>query len=123
MPTFAGVLVHRLAVDLEAFAELDTGAGNYFLELRLALHQWQLPQIATVQAEELEGDHDDLRRLALEFVLQHREIGGAVGGWYDDLAVHYGRRRLDVPGVVGDLLEAMRPVVAAAGEYLDGLVG
>ena len=35
----------------------------------------------------------------------------------------HGRRRLDVPGIVGDFLETVRPVVSAAGKYLDGLVG
>ena len=35
----------------------------------------------------------------------------------------HGRRRLDVPGIVGDFLETVRPVVSAAGRYLDGLVG
>ena len=61
--------------------------------------------------------------LTLELVLQHREIGGAVGGRHDDLAVDDRRGRLDVPGVVGDLLEAVGPVVAAPGEDLDRLVG
>ena len=64
-----------------------------------------------------------LVELALELVLQHREIGGAVGGGHDDLAVDDGGARLDVPSVVGDLLEAVGPVVAAAGENLDRLVG
>ena len=59
----------------------------------------------------------------LEFVLQHRKIGGAVGGGHDDLAVDHRRRCLDVPGVVGHLLEAMRPVVTSPGEDLDGFVG
>lgn len=37
------------------------------------------------------------------------------------LAVDSGRAYLNVPGVVGDLLEAVRPVVAAADEDPDGL--
>jgi hypothetical protein len=44
-------------------------------------------------------------------------------GRHHDLAVHYGRTRFDPPGVMGDLLEAMRPIVAAAGEYLRRFVG
>ena len=41
----------------------------------------------------------------------------------NDLAVDDRGASGDVPGVVGDLLEAVGPVVAPAGEYLDGLVG
>ena len=118
----AGVLEHRLAVDLEGFAELDVGAGDDLLEFGLTLVQRQLPQIATVQIEEVERHQNDTGGLALELVLQHREIGGAVGGRYDDLAVDHRRRCLDVPGVVRDFLESMRPIVTAAGEYLDGFV-
>ena len=44
-------------------------------------------------------------------------------GRHDDLAVDDRGAGGDVPGVVGDLLEAFGPVVAAAGEDLDGLVG
>jgi hypothetical protein len=43
------VLEHRLAVDLEAFAELDVGVGDYLLEQSLALNQRQLPQVSAVQ--------------------------------------------------------------------------
>ena len=56
-----------------------------------------------------------LGRLALEFVLQHGKIRGAVGGRNDDLAVDDGGAGADVPGFVRDLLEALGPVVAAAG--------
>lgn len=114
---------HRLAVNLEAFAELDVGAGDDLLELGLALVERHLPQVAAVKVEQIEGDQDDLRRLTLEFVLQHREVGGAIGGWDHDLAVDHRRRCLDVPGVVRHLLEAMRPVMTAPCEDLDGFVG
>ena len=93
------------------------------LALGLALVERHLPQVAAVKVEQIEGDHDDLRRLTLEFVLQHREVGGAIGGWDHDLAVDHRRRCLDVPGVVRHLLEAMRPVMTAPGEDLDGFVG
>jgi hypothetical protein len=109
---------HRVAVDLEAFAELHIGACNDLLELGLALRQRQLPEVATVKVQQIKGDQDDLRRLPLELVLQYGEIGGAVGGRYHDLTVDHRRRGLDVPGIKGDLLEAMRPVVAAPGETL-----
>jgi hypothetical protein len=56
-------------------------------------------------------------------VLQHGEIGGAVGGRYHDLAVDGGGRGLDVPRVVADFFEAMRPIVTAPGEDPDRLVG
>ena len=41
-PDLAGVGEHLAAVDLEAFAELDVGAGDDLLQLRLALDQRQL---------------------------------------------------------------------------------
>ena len=96
---------------------------DQLLQVRLALDQRQLPQVVAVEIEQVEGDHHDLGGPALQLVLQHREIGGAVGGRHHDLAVDDRRARADVPGVVGDLLEAVGPVVAAAGEDLHGLVG
>src|SRR5665213_65116 len=69
----AGVLEHRMAVDLKGFAELDFGAGDDLLELGLAPVKRQLPQIAAVEVKEVEGDHDDLCRLPFEFVLQYRD--------------------------------------------------
>ena len=96
----AGVREHLAALDLEAFAELDVGAIDDLLELGFALDQRQLPQIAAIQIEQIERDQHDLGRLALELVLQHREIGSAVGGGDDDLAVDDGGARLDAPGVV-----------------------
>jgi hypothetical protein len=117
------VLEHRPAVDLEGFAELDVGAGDDLLELGLALVERHLPDVATVQVQQVEGDQDDLRRLPLELVLQYGKIGGAVGGRHHDLAVDHRRRGLDVPGVVADFFESMRPIMAAPGEDLDGLVG
>ena len=117
------MLEHRQAIDLEGLAELDFGVGDDLFQFGLASVQRQLPQIAAVQIHQIEGDHDDFGRLALELVLQHREVCGAVDGWYDDLSVEDRRRRLDVPGVVGDYLEPVRPIVAASGEDLDGLVG
>ena len=122
-PDLAGMRVHLAAVDLEALAELDVGAGDQLLQMRLALDQRQLPQIVAVEIEQIEGDHHDLGRLALQLVLQHREVGGAVGGGHDDLAVDDRRAGADVPSIVGDLLEALGPVVAAPGEDLDRLVG
>jgi hypothetical protein len=47
----------------------------------------------------------------------------AVGGGDDDLAVDDGGGRLDAPGIVGDLLEAVRPVVATPGKNPGRLVG
>jgi hypothetical protein len=51
------------------------------------------------------------------------EVGGAIGGRYHDLPVDYGGCRLDVPGIVRDLSETMRPVVAAPRVDLGRLVG
>ena len=61
----AGVREHLAAVDLEAFAELDVGAGDDLLQFGLALEQRQLPDIPAVQIEQVEGDQDDLGRLPL----------------------------------------------------------
>ena len=120
----SGVLEHRLPIDFEAFAELDVCAADDLLEWGLALMERQLPEVSTVQKENVECDQDDLRRLTFKLVLQHREVGGAVGGGYDDLAVEDCRRRLDVPGVVAHLLETVSPVIMSTpGEDLDGLVG
>ena len=50
--------------------------------------------------EKVEGHQDDAFGRSFELVLQDREVGGAVGGRDDDLAVNDGRAGLDVPGVV-----------------------
>lgn len=39
---------HRLAIDFEAFVELEVGAGDDLLQFGLALGERQLPDIATV---------------------------------------------------------------------------
>jgi hypothetical protein len=70
---------------------------------------------SAVQVEQVEGDQYDLDRGALELVLQHGEVGRAVGGRHDDLAVDDRRARLDVPGITGDLPEAFGPVIFRAG--------
>ena len=114
---------HLASVDLEALAELDVGPVDELLQVRLALDQRQLPQIVTVEVKQVERDQHDLGRLALQLVLQDREVGGAVRGRHDDLAIDDRGTGADVPGIVGDLLEAFGPVVAAPGEDLDGLVG
>jgi hypothetical protein len=62
-------------------------------------------------------------RLALQFVLKHREVGGAVGGGHHDLAVDDRGAGADQVGVSSDLLEPVGPVVAAPREDLNVLVG
>ena len=91
-------------------------------QVRLALDQRQLSQIIAVEVKQIEGDQHDLSRLALQLVLQNGEIGGAVFGRNDDLAIDDRRTGADVPRVVSDLSEAFGPVVAAPGEDLDRLV-
>src|SRR5712691_989165 len=76
----AGVLVHLAAIDPEALAELDIGLGDDFLEQGLTFEQRQLPQIVAVEVKQIERDHHDLFGSSLEFVLQHREVRGAVPG-------------------------------------------
>jgi hypothetical protein len=113
------VLKHLAAVDLKTLAKLDTGFVDQLFKQRLALDQRQLPEIMAVQVKQVEGDHHDLGRLALQLILQNRKVSGAVGGRDDDLALEDRRAGTDVPGVGGDFLETVRPVVAVAGEDLD----
>jgi hypothetical protein len=63
-----------------------------------------LPDVAAVEVDQVERDHNDAFRRSLELVLQNREVGGAVGSGHDDLAVDDRGSRLDVPGVVRNLL-------------------
>jgi hypothetical protein len=90
--------------------------------------RWVLRSISgsrrrSVEVKQVERDQDNLGRLAFQFVLQDREVRGAVLGEHDDLAIDDRRTGTDVPGVVGDFAEAFCPVVAAPSEDLDGLVG
>src|SRR4051812_27749790 len=83
----AGVGIHVRAVDLEALAELDVSAVDDLLEVGLAFDQRQPPKIATIEVKEIERDQHDLDRLAFQFVLQNREVGGAVSCRDNDLTV------------------------------------
>ena len=56
----AGMLVHVLAIDLEAVAELDSGAVDDVLELGLTCEQRELSQAMAVQIKQVECDKDDL---------------------------------------------------------------
>ena len=58
-PELAGMLVHLLAIDLEAVTELYSCAGDELLELGLAREQRQLPQVMTIQIKQVEGDKND----------------------------------------------------------------
>ena len=114
---------HFPAVEFEAFAELDRRLLDELLEDRLAFDQRQFSQVPSVQIKQIERDQYDLGGLALQLVLQHRKIGGAVRGRDDHLAVDDGGARVDQVGVAGDLAETLGPVVAATGEHLDVVVG
>jgi hypothetical protein len=90
--------------------------------LRLILH-WMRQRtfvrnhrskIATINP----GDHHDLVGLALQLVLQDGKVRGAICSWYDHFAVDDRRTGTDMPRLVGDLPEALGPVIAAAGEDL-----
>jgi hypothetical protein len=80
-----------------------------------SLDQGQPPQVATVQVKQIEGDQHDLARFTSQLVLQDGEIGRAVGGRHDNLAVDDRAAATNVPGVGGHLLEPGGPVVGAAG--------
>jgi hypothetical protein len=67
----AGVFEHLAAVDLEALAELDIGFVDGLLEERLALDQRKLSQVVTIEVKQIERDHDDFGRPALQLVFQN----------------------------------------------------
>ena len=119
MSRLAGVLVHLAAIDLETLAELDIGLGDDLLQQRLALEQWQGAKGTAVQVQQIERDQHDVFGSALEFVLQNREIGAAVGSRHDHLTVDDRRSGVDVPCVGRDLSEAVGPIIAAPSEYRD----
>jgi hypothetical protein len=66
-PDLAGMGAHLAPVDLEARAELDVGAVDELLQMRLALDQRQLSQIVAVEIKEVERDQHDLGVFALQF--------------------------------------------------------
>lgn len=47
----------------------------------MTLDQRRFPKVVTVRVQQVEGDQHDFCRLALELVLEDREIGGAVGAF------------------------------------------
>lgn len=114
--------VHLTTADLEAFTELDVSAVDDLLQVGLAFDQRQPPEVVTVQIKQVERDEHDLLRFALEFVLQDREVGSAVLSRDDDLTVDDRGAGGDVPGIVGNFAESFGPIIAAAGEDLDGFV-
>ena len=57
-------------------------------------------------------------RVAPQLLDEHRVIGRAVVGGHHDFAVDDSATGLEVPSVVGDLLETIGPVVAPARENL-----
>ena len=67
--SLAGVRVHLATIDLETLAELNGGLGDQLLQLRLALHQRQLPQVVSVEVEQIEGHQYDLFGTALQLIL------------------------------------------------------
>lgn len=91
----AGVREHLFAVDLKTFAELDGCLLDQLFQVRLALEEWQLPQILAVEIEQIEGDHDEPVGLAAQLVLQHGEIRGAVCCRNDHFAVDDGTAGVD----------------------------
>src|SRR6185369_17976134 len=97
--------------------------GDQSLELSLALFKRLLSQVVAVEIKKVESHHDDLVGLAAQLVLQHGEVGGAVGGRHHDLAIDDGRTGGDQKRVVGNFLEPVGPVVAVAGEHPGRLVG
>ena len=60
--------------------------------------QRQSPQVTPIEVKQVESDRHDLGGPPLEFILQNREVGGAIGR--------------------GNLSKAVRPVIAATGKNL-----
>jgi hypothetical protein len=104
------------AVDLKTFAELNIAAVDDLVKMHLALDQQQLWKVIAIEIEQVECDQHDLFRLSLELVLKDGKIRRAVSGGNDDLAIDGSRAGSDVSGVVGNLPEALGPILAAAGE-------
>src|SRR5207247_1544759 len=73
-----------------------------------------------VDIKQIEGNHHDLFGSALEFVLQHGKVRGAVLCRNDYLAIDDRRPGIYVPGIGRDLSETVRPIIAASGEHFDG---
>jgi hypothetical protein len=77
------------------------------------LDQRQTSQIVAVQVKQIERDQDDLCRMALQFILQNREVGRVVRGRHHDFAIDNRGASGDVPGIISNLAEAFGPVVTA----------
>jgi hypothetical protein len=93
--------------DLKALAELDRRFGDQLLQVGLARDQRKFSHVVAVEMERVEGDHHDPGRLALQLVLRHREVGGAVGGRDHDLAVDDCGPRVDGgrdPDITGTII-------------------
>jgi hypothetical protein len=78
---------HLAAVDLETLAELNVGFVDQLLKQRLAFDEPQFSEIITIEVKQVEGDHYDLGRSTLQFILQHRKIRAAVSARCDDFAI------------------------------------
>jgi hypothetical protein len=106
--------VHVRTVDLEALAELDVGAIDDLLKLGLAFDQRRPPEVIAVEVKQVERDQDDLRRCP------SARSAGQRSRWCRSRQERQTSPSMiaagtDVPGIVGDLAEALGPVVAATG--------
>src|SRR4029077_10272308 len=71
-----------------------------------------------VEVKQVESDHYDLGGPPLEFILQRREVGGAIGSRDNHFTVDDRGACIHVPSVRGNLSKAVRPVIAATGKNL-----
>lgn len=70
-------LEHFAAVDFEALAEINFRLLDKLLEQRSALDQPEFSEIIAVELKQVETDHHDLGRSALELIQHNQKVGGA----------------------------------------------
>jgi hypothetical protein len=101
---------YRAAADGKAFAELNIGASDYFIESGLADRQRQAPQILAIQIKRAKATSTSFVDLPLSSFCRTAKTRGAIGGRH-----HFARSRSRpyVPCVARDLLEAFGPVIMA----------
>src|SRR4051812_13474706 len=102
-PNLAGVGEHSLPSSSKLSLNWTAVFSTSFFRCALRFDERQLPQILAIEIEQVKGDHDQSLGLAAQLILQHGKVGGAVGGWNDDLAIDDGAAGVDQVGVGRDL--------------------
>ena len=108
------MLIHLLAVDLEALTELNGRAVDDVFEVGFAGQHRQLSKAISVQIKQVEGNEHDLGGSAFQLILEHREISEAVCKRHDNLAVDDGGASIDLGGV-GGFCGSVGPIIGRGG--------